>query len=67
MPIDCAFTYCNQLSKVYYGGTEVQWNLIAGSGENNGLKNEVLYWYSGTQPAEAGNCWHYVDGEPAAW
>lgn len=57
------------LQYVYFEGTAEQYNITvgtAGSGNNNFTSAEKLY-YSETQPTEAGNYWHYVDGLPVAW
>lgn len=56
------------LTKVYYCGTEEQWNNIEIIEEGNEpLLEATLYFYSKEAPKEAGNYWHYVDGKPTLW
>lgn len=63
-----AFYGCDMLYKVYYGNTEEQWNAISIADGNSALTNsDNRYIYSETEPAEAGNYWHYVDGEAVEW
>jgi hypothetical protein len=31
------------------------------------FEDEVVYYYSETEPSEPGNYWHYVDGEATPW
>ena len=33
----------------------------------DGIDRPTVYYYSETEPAEAGNYWHYVDGVPTIW
>lgn len=51
---------------VYYGGSAEEWSKIS-LGDNPRLKSVKVYFYSETQPTEAGSCWRYVDGVPVAW
>jgi hypothetical protein len=51
---------------VYYGGSAEEWSKIS-LGDNPRLKSVKVYFYSETQPTEAGNYWRYVDGVPVAW
>jgi hypothetical protein len=62
-----AFAECISLTKVYYTGTEAEWNRISIGTGNNELLNATRYYYSETQPTTAGNFWHYVDGVPTVW
>ncbi len=60
--IGCTFT------KVYYGGTETQWNAVNIKTGNTPLTTATIYYYSATQPQELNkNFWRYVDGVPTAW
>ena len=62
-----AFDQCDSLETVYYGGTEEEWNAIVMNNNNDALTNANRYYYSETAPSEAGNYWHYVDGEATIW
>lgn len=54
--------------KIKIGATEEQWNKISIAAGNSALTNsDNIYIYSETEPAEAGNYWHYVDGEAVEW
>lgn len=57
------------LNEVYFGGseTEVEDNLIISDKYNDELLSAMRYYYSETEPGDAGNFWHYVDGVPAKW
>lgn len=63
-----AFAGCRSLSKVYFEGTEDQWNDAFSGNECPELTRSAKYWYSETKPATEGNYWHYDEhGGPAAW
>ena len=69
-----AFIGCNILSKMYYIGTEAEWNNIYingttmdGANGNNALINANRYYYSESAPTTEGNFWHWVNGEPIVW
>ena len=64
---DMAFADCNTLEAVYYRGTATQWQAVIGS--DSFLSTTTVYYYSETQPTEAGNYWHYgTDGvTPVKW
>ena len=64
---DYAFYNCISLTSVYYKGTAEEWSGISIGSYNTNLPNATRYYYSESQPAEAGNWWHYVDGVPTAW
>lgn len=53
------------LEKIYYGGTADEWEEITGSGVPS--DSTPRYYYSETQPEDAGNYWHYVNGEVVEW
>ena len=54
---------------VFYGGENIEaWNQIdIHATGNNGLENPGIYYYSETEPSEANQYWHYVDGVPTVW
>jgi hypothetical protein len=63
-----AFYDTPSLTKVYFGGTEEQWNdLPHYDGTNNQLNGTTKYFYSETEPATPGNFWRYVEGVPTIW
>jgi hypothetical protein len=63
-----AFRNCSSLTEVYYNGSAAEWNSIYISSFRNGpLDNATRYYYSENQPTEAGNYWHWVDGEVVVW
>ena len=62
-----AFDYCRALRFVLYKGTSAQWKSIDIMSGNTALLDAICYYYSATQPTEAGNYWHYVDGVPTPW
>lgn len=66
-----AFEECSGLEKVYYNGTEAQWNKIAINSDNSDLTNATRYYYSEENPyvdgVTSGNYWHYENGEIVVW
>ncbi len=79
---ELAFGGCNKLTSVYYGGNAESWDKIVIKQYNevtevwdttyignkdNKLNTLTRYDYAETQPTEAGNYWHYVDGVITAW
>ena len=60
-----AFYGCDNLTTVYYGGTEEEWAMI--SVTNTDLTEDKIFYYSENQPTSAGNFWHYVDEVPTLW
>ena len=62
-----AFDRCRELLTVYYHGTASEWSEIVIDWENAYLLEATRYYYSETQPTEAGNYWRYVDGVPTVW
>ena len=62
-----AFQDCRALSEIYYLGTESDWNSIEINENNHNLFNATIYYYSETEPAEAGNYWRYVNGVATKW
>lgn len=60
-----AFSYCKNLTTVYYGGTMEEWESGVGSGWYG---NETICIYSENPPTADGNFWHYgEDGKPVKW
>jgi hypothetical protein len=61
-----AFSGCDKLSKVYsQSTTELSYSI---GSYNTTFKNATKYWYSETEPATAGNYWHYeTNGEVLEW
>ncbi len=64
--IDMYIVYnCPKLSKIFYTGTQAEWNTINNQGKIDSTK---LYFYSETIPQKLNtNFWHYVDGIPESW
>ena len=62
-----AFELCGSLTNVFYEGTAAEWNKITIDNYNTDLTNATRYYYSESEPTEAGNFWHYVDGVPTKW
>ena len=62
-----AFEFCPSVEQVFYCGTESDWQNIDIYSFNEGLTSDVIYYYSETQPTEAGLFWHWVDGVPTVW
>ena len=71
-----AFNNCSSLMKVYYKGTEINWNTISMIRQyNSSLIYATRYYYSANEPelneectAYNGNFWHYdIDGVPVIW
>ena len=63
-----AFYKCPQLTTVYYGGSASDWgNITIDSSGNSNLTSATRYYYSATEPAEAGNWWYYDNGQPKIW
>ena len=62
-----AFEDCKKITNVYYNGTIDEWNNIGIDEGNYYLSNATIYYYTETEPTEAGNYWHYVEGIPTRW
>ena len=65
------FYACSNLKTVYYAGTAEEWANIEidnTDNRNSYLINATKYYYSETEPTEAGNFWHYNEnGEIVVW
>ena len=55
------------LSKIYYMGNAEKWNTYEIDGTNDQINHATKYFYSESEPQEAGNYWHYVEGVPTIW
>jgi hypothetical protein len=68
---DDAFESCSSLSKVYYGGSEAEWNRYIGDWtavrSQLTASDPTFYYYSENYPNEEGNFWHWVNGKPTVW
>ena len=71
---DGAFDGCNSLAKVYYEGTETDWNTLISRYGNGGISDATVYYYTDSEPelnyegtAYDGNYWYYVDGVVTEW
>ena len=64
---DTAFHGCEELTEVYYEGTEEKWNILTIGYNNDFLISATRYYYSESQPTTSGNYWHYVNGVPTKW
>ena len=64
-----AFLYCSSLKIIYYTASQADWEVIEILDKSSSFANATVYFYSETQPTEAGNYWHYdVDGvTPVIW
>lgn len=63
-----AFGSCHDLSKIYYLGTNEDFEKIEIGNGNTDFKEATLYIYSENEPAEEGNFWHYDEaGDPIEW
>ena len=65
--------YSTNVTHAYFGGTRAEYEKLlevskASSGSyTKPFDEEVVYYYSETEPSEQGNYWHYVDGEATPW
>ncbi|MCR5462875.1 MAG: leucine-rich repeat domain-containing protein [bacterium] len=62
-----AFSGCDELEKVFYSGTSIDWDYVYIDSGNESLTNTTIYFYSETEPTEQGNYWHFVDNVPTIW
>ena len=55
--------------KVYYCGTEEQWNVLYHVDDNiPDFSSATFYYYSENKPEEINKFWHYdADGNPVLW
>ena len=71
------FVSSEKLQRVFYEGTETKWNEIKETWWEEKYEDDEdsarsfhgapIYYYSETQPAQEGNYWRYVDGQPVVW
>ena len=65
-----AFFNCESLTHCYFGGTKAEFEELSknlNSTKKRVFRDEIMYYYSETEPSEPGNYWHYVDGEATPW
>jgi len=64
-----AFENCDNITTVYYGGTENEWKELDLLATTNGsIFYATIYYYSELAPTEVGNYWHYDEnGTPTVW
>lgn len=62
-----AFYGCDKLEATHYLGTADTWSNITIQNYNDSINKSAIYYYSETQPTEAGDFWHYIDGVPTPW
>ena len=65
-----SFARTTSLQKIYYTGTQSQWNSISVNQDESNMQgstysNDLVYYYSET--SQTGKYWHYVNGVPTAW
>lgn len=61
-----AFWNCNTLT-VYYMGTSAEWAKVRIAPGDEKLSSANVMYYSETEPVDASQAWHYVDGVPTPW
>ena len=64
------FCLYDNLDTFYYEGTEEEYQQIEierVKATEQWESNLKIYYYSETEPTEAGNFWHYVNGLPVKW
>ena len=59
-----AFLTTLSIKYIYYKGTQEDWALVT---RPDFPFESKVYFYSETQPTEAGNYWHYVNDVPTRW
>lgn len=65
---DNAFVLSEDLNAVYYKGSQYEWENNISIGTNNVyLTDDIIYYYSETEPTEPGNYWHYENYLPVKW
>lgn len=63
-----AFYQCENLTAIYYQGTQTEWQSSVSVGNQNGRVENLVYFYSETEPAQKAGLWHYnAAGQPEAW
>jgi hypothetical protein len=63
-----AFIGCTALSKIYYYGSEQEFNNIEIVNGNSVLTSAKLYIYSESSPTSQGNFWHFdANGKIKIW
>lgn len=62
---DWAFDWCDNLTDIYYGGTQAQWNAITIGDGNESLYSATVHYNSATAVVDSGNCG--VSGSNVTW
>lgn len=62
-----SFNNCKNLVSIFYKGDKNGFTAITLQSYNTEFISATVYYYSETEPAEEGNFWHYVNGEPTSW
>jgi hypothetical protein len=71
---DSEYSGVKNITHVYFHGTQAEYKEVkensrakGAAGRDYPFRDEVVYYYSETEPSEPGNYWHYVDGEATPW
>ena len=74
---DHAFSGCNGVKELYFGGSVEKWEILHDNDLTNGEfymdhravieATKPRYMYSETAPTRDGNYWHYVNGQRVIW
>lgn len=63
-----AFSHCSKLEKVFYDGTQEEWDRLILGEYNEGITSSTIYFYSSSSSNQSGNYWHYSsDNLPLVW
>ena len=68
-----AFYNGKTYTPVYFSGTRAEYEKLVETYKHPAIPSakpfpeEVVYYYSETEPSEPGNYWHFVDGEATPW
>ena len=64
---DRIFNMNQSLSKIYFNGTEDEWNNIVKASNNTELFAAKVFYFSSSEPTNDGNYWHYEENEIVEW
>ena len=59
-----AFVWSDNLTAIFYYGTQTQWQFI---NECDSFNNAPVYFYSEQEPTVPGDYWRWVDSVPTVW
>ena len=62
-----AFLDVPNLQRIYFYGTQEEFEKISIAAGNEAFTNATVYFYSATKPTEDGNFWRYVSGFIYTW